>query len=128
MINPVVNFSVKLIAVLGIIFGIHIATLHYLQLPLFNNLIGQSYIVNAIIAIGIYWLLFFFRKKYVDLLGFIFMGGSFLKFGAYFIFFHPQFRSDGDVIKLEAISFLTPYLVCLTIEIYFLIKLLNKDC
>lgn len=127
MINPVINFSVKLMAILGFIFGIHIATLHYLQLPLFNNLIVKSYIVNAIMAIVIYGFLYFFRKKYLDLLGFIFMGGSFLKFATYFILFHPEFKSDGNVVKLEAISFLIPYLICLSIEIYFLIKLLNKD-
>ena len=127
MINPVINFSVKLIVVLGFIFGIHIAILQYLELPLFNNLIVQSYILNFIMAIVIYGVLYFCRKKYLDLLGFIFMLGSFLKFGVYFIFFHPQFKSDGDVVKLEAISFLIPYLICLIIETYFLIKLLNKD-
>ena len=127
MINPAINFSAKLIVVLGLVFAIHIGILHYLQLPIFDNLIVQSYIVNCIMAILIYGFLFYFKKKYLDLLGFIFMGGSFLKFGVYFIFFQPYFKADGEVVKLEAISFLAPYLACLLVETYYLIKLLNKD-
>ncbi|MFD1292938.1 hypothetical protein ACFQ5N_03725 [Lutibacter holmesii] len=127
MINPAINFLIKLTVFLVLIFGIHIAILQYLQVPIFSNLIVQSYIVNVILAIVIYGLLYFFRKKYLDLLGFIFMGGSFLKFGVYFIFFQPTFKANGTVSKLEAISFLIPYLACLLVEIYYLIKLLNKD-
>lgn len=127
MINPVINFSLKLIAVLGFIFGIHTAVLHYLQLPLFKNLIIESYVVNILMAIVIYSALYFLKNKYLDVLGFIFMAGSFLKFGVYFIFFYPKFNIDGEVVRLEATSFLIPYLTCLTVETYYLIILLNKD-
>lgn len=127
MINPVIKFSLKLTGILVVTFAIHTSILQYLQFPRFNNLIIESYIVNVLMAITIYASLFFLRKKYLDVLGFIFMIGSFLKFGVYFIFFYPKFNVDGEVIRLEATSFLIPYLTCLTVETYYLIKLLNKD-
>lgn len=127
MTNPIINFSLKLLGVLVVVFGIHSAILNYINVPIFNNLIVQSYVVNSCMAIVIYVSLYLLRKKYLDMLGFIFMAGSFLKFGVYFIFFYPKFNADGDVVKLEATSFLIPYLTCLTVETYYLIKLLNKD-
>ncbi|SNR40058.1 hypothetical protein SAMN06265371_102312 [Lutibacter agarilyticus] len=127
MINPVLNFSLKLTGILVVTFALHTSILHYLQLPRFNNLIIESYVVNVLMAIIIYGSLFFLRKKYLDILGFIFMIGSFLKFGVYFVLFYPKFNIDGEVVRLEATSFLIPYLTCLTVETYYLIKLLNKD-
>jgi hypothetical protein len=124
--NLILNFSFKLVLVLVLVFGIHLFILHSLNQPLFNNLITASYIVNAMMAIIIYGSLVLLRKKYLDVLGFIFMAGSFLKFGVYFIFFYPEFRADGEIIRLEATSFLIPYLACLVIETFYLVKLLNN--
>jgi len=77
-INPILIFFLKLIVLLTVVFGIHIVVLNYLNTPLFNNLIIASYIVNFILAIIIFVALYKLRKKYLDLLGFIFMGGSML--------------------------------------------------
>ena len=126
MSKLIIGFCVKLIVALTITLGIHIAILHFLESPLFENQIIFSYSVNAILAIIIFISLFKLRIKYLDILGFIFMGGSFLKFGVYFIFFYPIFRQDGNVSTLEAVSFLIPYILCLIIETFYLIKMLNK--
>jgi hypothetical protein len=93
---------------------------------LFENRIVFSYIINVILAFVIYAGLFKLRVKYLDILGFIFMGGSFLKFGTYFLFFYPAYKQNGDVDGLEATSFLIPYMVCLFFETFYLIKLLNN--
>lgn len=126
MIKPIIGFSIKLIIALSIVFGIHIAILSYLKIPPFENLILASYIVNYAMALAIYISLYKLRIKYLDLLGFIFMGGSFLKFAVFFIFFNPLFKENGNVSSVEAMSFLTPYLACLIIETFYLIKLLNN--
>lgn len=126
MIKPIVGFSLRLIIALSIVFGIHFIVLSYLNVSIFKNLIIPSYITNAVLAIIIYSTLFKLRIKYLDLLGFIFMAGSFLKFAIYFIFFNPSFKTDGIVNSIEATSFLIPYLASLVIETYFLIKLLNN--
>jgi len=127
MINQVINFSLKLIAAMLVVFGIHLFILNKLQVPLFKNLIIEAYITNTFLVIGIYTTLFFLKNKYLDLLGFVFMGGSFLKFAVFFIFFYPYFKQDGTLVRLEATSFLIPYIAALIIETYYLVKLLNKD-
>jgi hypothetical protein len=53
------------------------------------------------------------------------MGGSFLKFAVFFIFFSPVFKVDGDISKLEALSFLIPYFSCLLYEAIYVGKMLN---
>jgi len=127
MMNQVINFSLKLIVILGVVFAIHLFILTKISKPLFNNFIIEAYIVNVLLAIIIYSTLYFLRKKYLDMLGFIFMFGSFLKFGVYFIFFYPIFKEDGVIIRQEATSFLVPYIASLIVETYYLVKLLNED-
>ena len=127
MMNQVINFSLKLIVILGVVFAIHLIILAKINQPLFNNFIIEAYIVNGLLAIIIYSILNFLKKKYLDMLGFIFMFGSFLKFGVYFIFFYPIFKEDGVIIRQEATSFLVPYVASLIVETYCLVKLLNED-
>ena len=126
MSKPIIGFCVKLLLVLGIGFALHITLLSLLNLPLFNNYILASYIVNYVLAVAIYITLYKLRIKYLDLLGFIFMGGSFLKFAVFFLFFNSTFKEGGEVSFDEAMSFLAPYITCLTIETFYLIKLLNN--
>ena len=125
-IKPILFFGIKLLVALGVVFGIHILILDVKELPLFDNYIIASYMVNGVLAFIIFGVLYKLRIKYLDLLGFIYMSGSFLKFGIYFIFFNPIFKQNGEVSTLEATSFLVPYLLCLIIETYYLIKLLNN--
>ncbi len=125
-INPVFIFCFKLFVLLGIVFGVHLIFLFYLKLPLFNNLILASYGVNYLLAIVIFITLYKLRKKYLDLLGFIFMGGSLLKFTIFFIFFFPIFNKNGSIDRLESLSFLVPYLTCLVLETIYVSKLLNN--
>jgi hypothetical protein len=127
MMNQVINFFLKLIVILGVVFAIHLIILAKINQPLFNNFIIEAYIVNGLLAIIIYSILNFLKKKYLDMLGFIFMFGSFLKFGVYFIFFYPVFKEDGVIIRQEATSFLVPYIASLIVETYCLVKLLNED-
>ena len=126
MSKPIIGFCIKLIAALIVVFSIHVAILYLQGFPLFKSQIVISYAVNGVLAIIIFSSLFKLRIKYLDLLGFIFMAGSFLKFGVYFVFFHSNFKEDGNVNTFEAASFLIPYLLCLIIEIFYLIKLLNN--
>jgi hypothetical protein len=127
MNEPIIKFLVVLSLALVLIFLIHITVLEIFECPLFANLIVLSYLVNYGLAISVYLLLFALRKKYMESLGFIFMGGSFFKFIIFFIFFYPVYRKDGSTNTLETTAFLVPYLSCLFIEIYALAKLLKRD-
>ncbi len=124
--KPIFSFYAILLLTLSVVFGIHTAILYFLDIPLFENLIVFSYTVNYILAILIFSSLFLLQNKYEQILGFVFMGGSFFKFTVYFIFFNPVFRKNGDVSAIEAASFLIPYIVCLILETIALVKLLNN--
>lgn len=126
MNNSIISFGIKLLLIIGVTFGVHILILFLIPAPIFENRIILAYVVNFILAIAIYITLYKLKIKYLDILGFIFMGGSLLKFVAYFIFFYPFYRENGTISSFEATSFLAPYIVCLIFETFHLIKLLNK--
>lgn len=126
MTKQVQVFGLKLLIILSIVFCVHSVILYFLDIPLFQNLLIPSYLTNYFLALLIFFILVKLKKKYLDLLGFVFMGGSFVKFGVYFIFFNPVFKQNGTVSPQEATAFLVPYLLCLIVETFYLIKLLNN--
>ena len=127
MNSPLFGFSSKLLFSLSFAFCLHLFLLHKYELPLFENKIILAYLLNFFLAIFIFGGLYLFRKKYLSILGFLFMGGSFLKFTLFFIFFYPSFKQNGNVDASEATSFLIPYLISLLLETFYLSKLLNKQ-
>ena len=126
MLHPIIKFSGLLIVVLGVVFAIHLTTLHYLNLLIFADRIVSAYIINLVLAIIIYGVMLFLRNKYESQLGFIFMFGSALKFIVFFIFFYPFYKTDGVITKSEFAAFFIPYAICLIIETTSLSKWLNK--
>lgn len=126
MSNPFLSFSLKAIILLTVVFGIHILILQQMDLPLFENRIVLSYMVNLILVIGIFGVLFLLKKKYKTQLGFLFLFGSALKFIVFFILFYPFYKQDGVVSKLEFAAFFAPYLVGLVLETTSLGKWLNN--
>lgn len=125
IVRVVIGFFTCLIVGLLIVFLGHASVLETKNLPLFNDKIILSYILNGVVAIVIFLVLFFLRKKQKDQLGFLFMFGSFLKFALFFIFFYPSYNADGGTTKLEFMAFFIPYIYSLLIETVALIKLLN---
>jgi len=85
-----------------------------------------SYIINAVLAALIYITLYLFRRKLKNYIGFLFMGGSFLKFAVFFILFYPDYKADGDINATEFAAFFIPYAICLVIETVFTAKMLQK--
>lgn len=126
MNQSLLKFSSKLILILAIAFGVHLLALNYLEYPLFENKIILAYIVNVVLAILIFAFLLKMKEKYKEQLGFLFIGGSLLKFVAFFIFFYGSYKADGSISKLEFAAFFIPYLLCLVIETSSLAKWLNK--
>lgn len=126
MTKLIVRFCIKLLLIISIVFGIHIGILYFLNIPLFENKISLAYIVNVVLAIVIFIGLIKLKKDNEQILGFVFLIGSFLKFTIFFLYFYPIYKQDGNMSTLEATSFLTPYFVCLTVEIFYLSKLLTS--
>ncbi len=120
------RFTFKLISLLVVAFCAHILALNLLNEPLFNNMIISSYVINGVLAIAIFGFLYRYRNRFKDQLGFLFLGGSMLKFVVFFIVFYPVFKDDGIVSTLEFTSFFIPYALCLVLETFSLVKWLNK--
>ena len=127
---PNLNLPTKFIALLLLLlllsFGVHLGILSLRNLPLFDNLIVLSYVVNAILAAVIFLLLYKFREKLKNQLGFLFMGGSLLKFVFFFLLFYPAYKSDGDMSGLEFAAFFVPYAISLFLETFFTSKMLKN--
>lgn len=116
----------QLFLLLVVVFLIHIGILNFLVLPLFENKIILSYVINLLLAAIIFTAIYRLKETQKDNLGFLFIGGSFIKFLVFFLLFYPFFKLDGNIDKLEFSSFFVPYIVCLVIETTSLSKFLNK--
>ena len=125
-INPIIQFLAILIVALGLAFIVHISVLNSSALPQFENLIVLSYVVNCLLAATIFVALYIFRKSLKNQIGFLFMGGSFLKFTFFFILFYPTYKADGDMSRLEFAAFFIPYGISLIVETVFTAKMLKK--
>ncbi|MCO6500767.1 MAG: hypothetical protein J5I47_10370 [Vicingus serpentipes] len=129
MKNDLVKYTIQFTFLLALITVticlLHFLVLHFIAAPLFDNNIIGAYVANYALAIVIFGSLVLLKKKFSDSLGFIFMGGSILKFACFFIFFYPSYKLDGKISPLEFSAFFIPYTICLITEVIFLIKLLK---
>lgn len=106
-------------------FGIHCLARTYFGLTLLGDLLPASYLVNWGLAFAIVWLLFAYRKKLRQQIGFLFIGGSLLKFAVFFAVFYPVFHADGTIERSEFASFFVPYMLALVLETLFTAKILQ---
>lgn len=120
------QFILTLLSFLVLAFLLQIGYLHYQNLPLFANKIIAAYVVNFVLAVSMYFTLFFLQYKYTSQLGFIFMAGSFVKFILFFVFFYPSYKQDGLLSSLEFGAFFIPYAISLVFETLGIIKFLKK--
>jgi len=121
-----VLFSSRLIVAVLLAFTLHLFLLYNAELPLFENKIRASYLLNTILTIGIVFLIFVLKKKYTNQIGFLFLGSSLVKFLMFFMVFHGPYKSDGNIDALEFSAFFIPYSICLVLETFYLSKWLNE--
>lgn len=122
---PLVFLSVLLVCLL-LAFGVHLFFLQTNELPLWDNLIVISYVVNYVLAAIIFLMIYYLKDRLSNAMGFLFMAGSLLKFIVFFLVFYPVYKSNGVTNKLEIASFLIPYLIALILETFYASKLLNS--
>jgi len=120
------QFVLSLILSLILALCIHLGVLYAKELPLFINLILWSYGINFLLAVIIFYLLYFYRRRFKDQIGFLYMAGSFLKFLVFFIVFYPFYKSDGKMDSLEFAAFFVPYTISLILETVFASKMLHR--
>ncbi|THV61207.1 hypothetical protein EZV76_02445 [Flagellimonas alvinocaridis] len=124
--NIFIQFTLLLLLLLLLAFGIHLFVLISRDLAPFGNLIVRSYVVNGLLATTIFGLLYRFREKLKNQMGFLFMAGSLLKFVFFFLLFYPTYKADGEMSGLEFAAFFVPYAIALLMETYFMSKILKN--
>ncbi len=87
----------------------------------------EEYVYNLIISIVLGIVFVIVHRRQSDKLGFTFLGSISLKFILFFIFIYPDIRSDDEISRQEFANFFTPFLVCLIVELTFLLSLLRKE-
>jgi len=124
--KQIIKFIAILFASLILAFSLHLTYLNFNGFDLFGQKLIEAYLMNFFVAILIYLSLYFLKNKYPEPLGFFYMGGSFLKFVLFFIFFYPSYKLDGEMSSLEFAAFFIPYSISLFIETLGVIKFLKK--
>ena len=127
MIRSFFKFTFILSLLLSGLFLVHLLILRLLGKPLFDNFILPSYLFNYLITLILFAGLVMSSKIKYAFLGWLFFITSGLKFLAFFIIIYPLLNLDGAIQKVELVTFLLPYSLCLTIEIQQLSKFLNPS-
>ena len=115
----------QLVIALLLVGVLHYGVLYARGWPISIPDILWAYLLNLVLATGIYLAMLQFAAQKSRHLGFLFLIGSALKFAAYFIILEPIFARDGGLSKTEFFYFFIPYLTCLIAETIALVKLLR---
>lgn len=124
-IKQFIFFALVLLGILSISILSHYYLLAEPNRPF--SLLIQCYLTNYFLALIIYFIIERIQKYQTAVTGYVFLGGSLLKFVAYFTFVKPLLAQDGDVEKVRFFFFFIPYALSLIVEVYFLVKLLNLN-
>ena len=125
--STLMQFGGKLLIFLFPSYWLQLYIYSYFNIAVDSYTLKLSYFVNGLLAIFIFSVLMLLKKKYNDQLGFLYMLGSFIKFGAFFLVFYPIFKEDDVITKIEFVIFFIPYVISLLIETIDLIKVLNSN-
>lgn len=120
-----IGFVVTLLLANLIVLGCHLGVLRFLRLSLWDHMLASAYVMNFLLALFIGQMLYALRRKYTQSLGFIFLGGTVLKFLIFFLVFNPAYKADANLERMEFASFFIPYTVNLIVETAFLVRVLN---
>ena len=121
MLQHLLRFSLLLFFVVGITYGIHL----YLSELFFDaspRLINFAYKFNTGITLIFTTSIILASEKLKEQLGFIFLIGGAVKLG---IFAYLMKTSDFSLSKSVFLHFFVPYVVCVVLEIIYVIKLIN---
>ena len=125
MTKPLLKLGSGLLIVLSLEFVIH-TNLIPDALWRQTRIMWLCYVLNYGLALLIFWAVLATQKKKVILVGVVFMVGSMLKFGLFFLFINPDFKADGLVGRDELSLFFVPYLISLFSMTYAASRVLQR--
>ena len=125
MTKPLFKLGGGLLIALSLAFVIH-STLMPDALWGQIRIMWLCYGFNFGLAVFIFWAVLATHKKNTMLVGIVFMGGSMLKFGLFFLLIYPDFKADGLVGRDELSLFFVPYLISLFSMTYAASRILQR--
>lgn len=99
---------------------------YLVQSQLAHRQLFDTYLFNTTLTVLGFELMIRQQKKREEILGFVFMGVSGLKFLLFFLFYKP-FRLSPQEKEALFWAFFIPYALCVVLEVYFLVKKLNGE-
>lgn len=122
MPKSLVRFLIVFFGVLLTCYFAHTFIISHFDCKSNNKLLMFSYVFNGVFTILLTSVIFIMSQKLKDQLGFIFMGGSLVKIGAFLVIL--KLRNLG-IDKSVFFDFFIPYFLSLILEVYYISKLLN---
>ncbi len=119
MIKKILRFVVLLAVVLLVAF-----LLHSYFYKTYKTVLKASYLGNFLMTVFVFTLLNVASKRLFNQLGFLFLGGTFLKFILFFTVLKPYFNTVENQ-NVAFVLFFIPYTIASVLEVIYLIKLLN---
>jgi len=125
MTKPLFYLAGGLLTALSVVFVVHSIMMPdqlWGQIQLMWLCYGLNYVLATLIFLGV----LVAHKKKAMLVGFVFMGGSVLKFTFFFLLIYPNLKADGFVGRYELSLFFVPYLVSLFAMTYAASRVLQR--
>ena len=124
---PSFRYSVLLFLLMTVSFFLHWKALEILSRTVDLGHLLPFYVMNYIMGVAIVSALIFLSKNKGEVLGFVFMAGSLLKFAVFFMVFYPELHENDASKKATFILFFIPYILSAITEVWYLIRFLNKQ-
>lgn len=120
------SFIARLFALLSFAFICHAWLQHALNVGFFQKQISVNYAFNFIVT-TLFFLIFLIAKdKKQTNLGVLFLYSSLIKFLLFFLLIFPNYGHFNGVKSAEFASFFVPYALSVSVEIYFLARILKN--
>ncbi|RAV29425.1 hypothetical protein [Sinomicrobium soli] len=120
-------FFKTLLAFTAVLFGVQYAVMNYgAASGNFHISPFAIYGFHFLSTLLIYALLLYVSRTARDRTGHAFMAGSVVRMLASVVFLWPLMEKDADPVA-DILAFFIPYFVFLTIEVFYVVKLLQED-
>lgn len=119
--------ALKFTLIFSFIIGLaYILQVKFLQSTISDQdaiLIRFSYLFNFVFTYLLMLNIILFQNKLKDKLGFVYLGVSMLKFAIFFFLLRIE---NIEINKSDFLIFILPFVICLGIEIFYVVRILNS--
>jgi len=122
MIFKALKFTLIFSFILGLAYVLQVKLLQTTLTQEDAILIKFSYLFNFAFTYFLMLNIILFQNKLKEKLGFIYLGVSMLKFGVFFFLTKTQ---NIEINKSDFLLFIIPFVLCLAIEIFYVVRILN---